>query len=97
MKRVYRSFGLAAGLSITALFVWYVIRTLRGHDLSVYATPRAGIGIALAAILWSCGAPLLALAWRGLLKSLGIHRTRRELFGIVAITQFAKYIPGNVA
>ena len=97
MKRVYRSLGMAAGLVVMALFVWYVIRTLRGHDLSVYATPRAALGIVLASILWSCGAPLLALAWRGLLKGLGVHRPWRELFGIVAITQFAKYVPGNVA
>jgi len=97
VKRVYRSLGMAAGLVVMALFVWYVIRTLRGHDLSVYATPRAALGIVLASILWSCGAPLLALAWRGLLKGLGVHRPWRELFGIVAITQFAKYVPGNVA
>ena len=97
MKRAYRSLGMAAGLVVMALFVWYVIRTLRGHDLSVYATSRAALGIVLASILWSCGAPLLALAWRGLLKGLGVHRPWRELFGIVAITQFAKYVPGNVA
>jgi hypothetical protein len=88
---------MAAGLIVTALFVWYVVRSLRGHDLSVYATPRAALGIVLAAILWSCGAPLLALAWRGLLSGLGVRRTWRELFGIVGITQFAKYVPGNVA
>lgn len=97
MKRVYRSLGMTAGLVVTVLFVWYVIRTLRGRDLSVYATPHAALGIVLAAILWSCGAPLLALAWRGLLKGLGVRRTWRELFGIVGITQFAKYVPGNVA
>ncbi|HET7163217.1 MAG TPA: hypothetical protein VFI32_11185, partial [Rhodanobacteraceae bacterium] len=97
MKRVYRSLGMTAGLLVTALFVWYVVRTLRGHDLSVYATPRAALGIVLASILWACGAPLLALAWRSLLKGLDIHRTWRELFGIIGITQFAKYVPGNVA
>jgi len=97
VKRVYRSLGMTAGLAVTALFVWYVIRTLRGHDLSVYATPRAALGIVLASVLWSCGAPLLAQAWHGLLKGLGVHRPWRELFGIVAITQFAKYVPGNVA
>ena len=97
MKRIHRSLGLAAGLIVTALFVWYVVRTLRGHDLSVYTTPRAALGIVLASILWSCGAPLLASAWHGLLKGLGVHRTWRELFGIVGITQFAKYVPGNVA
>ncbi|MBU6418047.1 MAG: hypothetical protein KJS83_12845, partial [Xanthomonadaceae bacterium] len=88
---------MTAGLIVTVLFVWYVVRTLRGHDLSAYATPRAALGILLAAILWSCGAPLLALAWRGMLIGLGIRRSRRELFAIIGITQFAKYIPGNVA
>lgn len=97
MKRRYRAPGLAAGLIVTALFAWYVVRSLRGHDLSAYATPRAALGIVLAAILWSCGAPLLALAWRGLLAGLGIQRPWRELFGITGITQFAKYVPGNVA
>ena len=97
MKRVYRSLGMTAGLIVTVLFVWYVVRTLRGHDLSVYATPRAALGILLAAILWSCGAPLLALAWRGMLAGLGIRRSWRELFAIIGITQFAKYVPGNVA
>ena len=97
MNRIHHSLGLAAGLIVTALFVWYVIRTLHGHDLSVYATPRAALGIALASLLWSCGAPLLAQAWRELLNSLGAHRSWRELFGIIGITQFAKYVPGNVA
>lgn len=97
MKRLYRAFGFAAALIVTAFFVWYVVRSLHGHDLSAYATPRAALGIVLAAILWSCGAPLLALAWRGLLAGLDVRRPWRELFGIVGVTQFAKYIPGNVA
>lgn len=97
MKHVWRTLGSIAALIVTALFVWYVVRSLRGHDLSVYATPRAALGIVLAAILWSCGAPLLTLAWHGMLAGLGIQKARRELFGIVGITQFAKYVPGNVA
>jgi len=97
VKRVYRSLGMTAGLAVTALFVWYVIRTLRGHDLSIYATPRAAFGIVLAALLWSCGAPLLALAWRTMLRGLDVRRSWRELLAIVGITQFAKYVPGNVA
>lgn len=97
MKRTWRALGSVAALIITALFVWYVVRSLRGHDLSVYATPRAALGIVLAAVLWSCGAPLLALAWNELLTGLGVRKPRRELFGIIGITQFAKYVPGNVA
>lgn len=97
MNRLYRPFGLVAGLIVTAMFAWYVVHTLRGHDLSVYITPRAALGIVLASLLWSCGAPLLAQAWRELLDGLGVRRSRRELFGIIGITQFAKYVPGNVA
>lgn len=97
MKRYYRLLGLAVGLIVTVLFVWYVVRSLRGHDLSVYATPRAALGIVLAAVLWSCGAPLLTLAWRTMLLSVGIRKTWHELFAILGITQFAKYIPGNIA
>jgi len=97
VKRRYRTLGLAAGLTVTALFAWYVVRSLRGHDLSAYATPQAALGIVLAAILWSFGAPLLALAWRSMLSGLSTRRSLRELFAIVGITQFAKYVPGNVA
>lgn len=97
VKHLWRTLGSIVALIVTALFIWYVVRSLHGHDLSAYATPRAALGIVLAAILWSLGAPLLALAWRGLLKSLAVHRTWQELFGIVGITQFAKYVPGNVA
>ena len=93
----YRTAGFVAALIVTVLFVWYVVRALRGQDLSAYATPHAALGIVLCALLWSCGAPLLALAWHGLLAGIGVSKPRRELFGIIGITQFAKYVPGNVA
>lgn len=96
MKRALRVTGYIAVAIIIAAFVWYVVRSLRGHDLSAYATPSAALGIVLASIFWSLGTPLLALAWRILLTGLGIRRSRRELFGIAGITQFAKYLPGNV-
>lgn len=97
MKRLYRALGFSAVLVVTAFFVWYVIRSLHGHDLSKYTASRAALGIVLAAILWSFGVPLLALAWRGMLAGLGVHKSWRELFAILGITQFAKYVPGNVA
>lgn len=96
-KRLIHAAGIVVALAITVLFVWYVARSLRGHDLSVYATPRAAIGIVLAALFWAFGSPLLSLAWKWLLAGLGVRRSVRELFGIVGITQFAKYIPGNLA
>lgn len=97
MKRIYRVLGLLAGILVTVLFVAYVVRTLHGHDLRVYATPRAAAGIVLAAFFWVAAIPLMAFAWRELLASLGVRRGWRELTAILGITQFAKYIPGNVA
>lgn len=97
MKRLYRTIGVSAVFIVTAFFVWYVVRSLNGQNLSAYATPRAVLGIVLAAILWSLGVPLLALAWRGMLVGVGVHKSWRELFAILGITQFAKYVPGNVA
>lgn len=97
VKRVTRACGLLAVPLVTALFVWYLIHSLRGQDLGVYATPRAAIGIVLAALCWSCTVPLLALAWRNMLCGLGIFRSRRELYAVLGLTQFAKYVPGHVA
>ena len=97
MKRRYRVLGFAATLVVTALFVLYAARALRGQDLSVYGTPRALLGIVLASLCWCASAPLMAWAWREMLNGLGLQRTMRELTAILGITQFAKYVPGNVA
>lgn len=97
MRRFYRVLGLIAGLIVTAFFVWYVTRSLRGHNLSAYATPRAALGITLAALVWPFAALPLAWAWRDLLAGVGTKKHWRELYGIMCISQFAKYVPGNVA
>lgn len=97
MKRHHRTLGLIAGVIVTLLFVWYVAQSLRGHDLSVYATPRAAIGIGLAALIWPLAAVPLALAWRDMLAGVGAKKRWRELYGIMGISQFAKYVPGHVA
>lgn len=97
MKRRYHALGLFAGLIVTALFVVYVVRSLHGRDLSIYATPHGLFGIVAATLMWMTCMPLMSLAWRGMLDSLGVHKSWRELTAILAITQFAKYVPGNVA
>jgi len=97
MKRSYRIASLIAGLIVTALFVLYAVRALHGRDLTVYATPRAFCGIILAALCWVITLPLIALAWRSMLSGLEVYKSWRELIAILGITQFAKYVPGNIA
>jgi len=92
----YRILGLLTGLIATALVVVYTMRALDGHDLTVYATPKAIGAIGLAALCWMMVVPLMALAWRGMLAGLKVHKSWRELTAILGITQFAKYVPGNV-
>lgn len=84
-------------LVVGALFVGYVVRSLHGYDLSIYATPRVALGIVVAACCWAVSVPLLAMTWHALLRGLDVHRPLRELTAIVGITQFAKFVPGNVA
>ncbi|HEY9112802.1 MAG TPA: hypothetical protein VIM92_13640, partial [Rhodanobacteraceae bacterium] len=72
MRRIYRTLSLVAALLVTALFAWYVVRSLRGHDLSLYATPRAALGIVLSALIWPVAALPLALAWGDMLIGVGV-------------------------
>ncbi|HET7562829.1 MAG TPA: glycosyltransferase [Rhodanobacteraceae bacterium] len=88
--------GSLAAIVVTVVFVWYTWHALRGHDLSVYADPKAVAAIAAAALIYCCGVPLSALAWQGTLRGVGTRRSWRELTAILGITQIAKYIPGNV-
>ncbi|MEO6967164.1 MAG: lysylphosphatidylglycerol synthase domain-containing protein [Rhodanobacteraceae bacterium] len=96
MKRRYHLIGLVAGLVVTVVFIAYVARSLRGHDLAAYVTPRAFAGIGLAALFYCLSLPLIAWAWRDLLRGLAVFKSWRELTAILAITQFAKYLPGNI-
>lgn len=96
IKRYSRTLATIAVVIISLLFIAYVVHALRGHDLSLYATPRAAVGMILAAIMWSYVPPAMALAWRHLLSGLGVGESRKELFAIIGITQLAKYLPGNI-
>jgi hypothetical protein len=96
MKRRIHVLGVIAALVASGAFIAYVASALRGHDLSVYGTPRAVAGIILAALVYGAGVPLLALAWREMLLGLGVPKHRRELVAIIGTTQIAKYVPGNI-
>lgn len=96
MKRWYRLFGLLLGIAATIAFVFYAVNVLKGQNLSSYVSIYAITGITIAALSYSLIIPMSALAWQRLLKSMGVSRTGTELCVIMAVTQLAKYIPGNV-
>lgn len=96
MKRIHRTLGLAIGIIATAAVVWYAAQAMRGQDLSSYTSVRSLLGIAAATFFYTSIIPVSALAWRFLLRGMGVERPWRELVEIMAITQIAKYMPGNV-
>lgn len=95
-KRVYRILGLAIGIIATAAFVWYAAHALRGQDLSRYTSMRSLLAIVIAAGFYASIIPVSAWAWQRLLRGMDVERPWRELVEIMAITQMAKYVPGNV-
>jgi hypothetical protein len=96
LKRYLRPAGLVLGLVATAAFAWYAMRVLQERDLSRFASPTGTVAVVVAALLYMTGFPVNALAWRTLLRGLGEPTNARSLLEILAISQFAKYIPGNV-
>jgi len=96
VKRWARHFGLLLGLAATTGFVFYAVHALRGQDLSQYLSVSALGGLALAAAGYSLVIPMSALAWRRLLGDMGVTRGWGELSIIMAVSQLAKYIPGNI-
>lgn len=77
-------------------FAVYAVDMLRGEDLSRYATLPAMLGIVIGALFYAVIIPISAWAWGRLLADAGTPKPLRELGIIMAITQMAKYLPGNV-
>ncbi|HJW46448.1 MAG TPA: lysylphosphatidylglycerol synthase domain-containing protein [Lysobacter sp.] len=96
MKRFYRPVGFAIGLIATAAFAWYASRALQGQDLSRFASARSISALVIGGLCYATVIPVSAAAWRWLLLDLRSPRSWRDLAEIMAITQLAKYIPGNV-
>lgn len=96
MTRWHRSIGLAVGSIATVAFAWYAAHAMGDQDLSRYASARSLLAIAIATFFYASIIPISAWAWRRLLIGLDVARRWRELVEIMAVTQMAKYIPGNV-
>jgi len=96
MTRWFRYLGLLLGILATIAFVSYAIPVLKEQDLSRYLSTSAITAIVIAAFCYSLIIPMSALAWRRLLKDMGTVQTWSRLTTVMAVSQFAKYIPGNL-
>jgi uncharacterized membrane protein YbhN (UPF0104 family) len=95
MKRVY----VIAGAAITLLAAFYFARTAQQHWASIRAlefTARMGWTMVLAAVLLALTYGVTARTWQLALRYLGARLALVTAIGIVLVSQFAKYLPGNV-
>lgn len=96
--RGLRRLGLLVSLVLLAYFLWFAFTAVdMGREL--HRLRDRPLVLAMLAVATSSPLVLLgsAWAWRQLLAALGERRALRPLFAIIATTQLAKYLPGNVA
>lgn len=97
MKNLLRLIGAAVALAAGVYFVLYAHKALSGHDLSALWDQDVLIAGGLLVFLYAVAIPLTGMAWTWLLRMLGQPARYSRLVPILAVTQFGKYLPGNVA
>jgi glycosyltransferase 2 family protein len=83
-------------LAAIIYFVHFVARTLSRAEAQRLLTPLVAVAIIAGAVASVGTVALTGWAWRRLLQEHLIFLPTRSLSCTIAITQFAKYLPGNV-
>jgi len=87
---------IAAGLA--AYVVWFALRHLALESLgAAFQRPVVPAAFALAVMAYCLIYPFSGWAWQRLLGRQQVQRPVWPLVRIIALTQLAKYIPGNIA
>lgn len=97
MKRLARLAGMALAIIAGGFFAWRASQAMHGVDLAALWGWRSALGCAALLVCCMVQAPLTAWAWRGMLAALGVRLEGGQAYAILATTQLAKYLPGNVA
>lgn len=98
MKRAwFRLFGLLLALTAAVAFVRYAHHALAGKDLSALLDHRVMAACLALTLLYALLIPTTAAAWKWLLGTMARPIAYAKALGILAMTQFGKYLPGNIA
>jgi uncharacterized membrane protein YbhN (UPF0104 family) len=97
VSRRWRVVGGAAAIAIGAYFIWQAAPVLPRATAVIPAGPDVWLATAVAAAAYALIIPITAAAWAGLLEPHVGRCDWRSLALIMARTQAAKYLPGNVA
>ena len=97
MRRRWRIAGGMAAVAIGGYFVWQAAPVLPHAGAAIPEGPGAWLAMLVAAASYAAIIPITAVAWAGLLEPHVGRFDWRRLARIMARTQAAKYVPGNVA
>jgi uncharacterized membrane protein YbhN (UPF0104 family) len=97
VKRFARLAGVLLAGTAAVFFLSHAQQGLRDIDLHALATPRAAMGFAAMLGIYLLQIPLTTVSWRLMLDGLGVRLTGLQAYGVLATTQFGKYLPGNIA
>lgn len=79
-----------------AYFLRHALHTLQGHDLSALVHGPGLWGMALLTLLYTASIATNAAAWKWQLAAVGHRANYGWTITVLAVTQFGKYLPGNV-
>lgn len=97
MKKTARLLGLLVAIAAGYYYVRQAATTWNGVDLEVLLSAKS-IALTFAALaLYLAQIPITAMIWRWILEDMDIRMSSRSSYAVIASTQFAKYLPGNVA
>lgn len=98
---MWRRFAGIAGIVLAGLltgyFLLFALRTFRWEDLAAAVDGTSVLAMSGAAVLYVLVIPFAGRAWSLLLVEAGLPWRWTKCAGVIAVTQIAKYIPGNVA
>ena len=97
MKRFARIAGFIAALSLAAYFLWFSVNNINLDVLRGMLSPALLATLFFAALLYAAIIPLTGWAWQRLLIGQGQSPSLPWLIALLATTQLAKYVPGNIA
>ena len=97
MKPRLRLVGLTLAVAAGAFFLHRAWQAFHTVDFRPWWSWPVGIAFAGLCLLSLVQVPLTAIAWRRILRDLGLMLSAGGAYAILATTQFAKYLPGNVA
>jgi len=96
LKRAVKWASIVLALLALAYFVRHALHTLQGHDLSALVHDQGLWGMALLTLLYTATIATTAAAWKWQLAAVGHRATYGWTITVLAVTQFGKYLPGNV-